>query len=145
MLCTLTTQEKGKRAAWWIRESPVTIILSCPLALVIPATAANVTVGLCVLMEPSSDLPAHPQIVANPPTYPNFLRFLKLLKIPILDTQMTFSVSRDRGAFEWAGDGLGALFCQVGNLCVPPRSTTLCFSPSLRSSSWAGSTRACTA
>jgi predicted NAD/FAD-binding protein len=47
-------------------------------------------------------------LVANPPTYPNFLRFLKLLKIPILDTQMTFSVSRDRGAFEWAGDGLGA-------------------------------------
>ncbi|KAK1923361.1 hypothetical protein DB88DRAFT_490915 [Papiliotrema laurentii] len=58
-------------------------------------------------------------IVANPPTYPNFLRFLKLLKIPILDTQMTFSVSRDRGAFEWAGDGLGALFCQVGNLFNP--------------------------
>jgi hypothetical protein len=58
------------------------------------------------------------QIVLNPPTYPNFLRFLRLLKIPLLDTEMTFSVTRDRGMFEWAGDGLGALFCQIGNLCV---------------------------
>jgi predicted NAD/FAD-binding protein len=29
---------------------------------------------------------------------------------------MTFAVSRDRGKFEWAGDGLGALFCQIGNV-----------------------------
>ena len=55
-------------------------------------------------------------IVLNPPTYPNFLRFLRLLKIPLLKTEMTFSVSRDRGVFEWAGDGPAALFCQLTNL-----------------------------
>jgi len=58
------------------------------------------------------------QIVLNPPTYPNFLRFLRLLKIPLLSTEMTFSVSRDRGRFEWAGEGLGGIFCQMSNLCV---------------------------
>jgi predicted NAD/FAD-binding protein len=53
------------------------------------------------------------QIVFNPPTYPNFLRFLKLhSSIEIIKTQMTFSVSRDGGAFEWAGDGLRSVFCQ---------------------------------
>lgn len=54
------------------------------------------------------------QIVFNPPTYPNFLRFLTLHKrsVEMIKTQMTFSVSRDGGAFEWAGDGLRSVFCQ---------------------------------
>ena len=54
------------------------------------------------------------QIVFNPPTYPNFLRFLALRKssVEVIKTQMTFSVSRDSGAFEWAGDGLRSVFCQ---------------------------------
>jgi predicted NAD/FAD-binding protein len=30
----------------------------------------------------------------------------------VIKTQMTFSVSRDGGAFEWAGDGLRSVFCQ---------------------------------
>jgi predicted NAD/FAD-binding protein len=56
---------------------------------------------------------SHLQIVFNPPTYPNFLRFLKLHpSIERINTQMTFSVSRDGGAFEWAGDGLRSVFCQ---------------------------------
>ncbi|WVW84255.1 hypothetical protein I302_106285 [Kwoniella bestiolae CBS 10118] len=58
-------------------------------------------------------------IVCNPPTYPNFLRFLQHLKIPTLKTEMTFSVTRDRGAFEWAGEGLGGVFCQLSNLFNP--------------------------
>jgi predicted NAD/FAD-binding protein len=56
------------------------------------------------------------QIVFNPPTYPNFLRFLDLHKrtgaVEVIETEMTFSVSRDGGAFEWAGDGLRSVFCQ---------------------------------
>lgn len=32
---------------------------------------------------------------------------------------MTFSVSRDRGAYEWGGGGLGAVFCQLQNLLDP--------------------------
>lgn len=56
------------------------------------------------------------QIVLNPPTYPNFLRFLQHQKIPLLNTEMTFSVSQDKGKFEWAGEGLPGVFCQLGNL-----------------------------
>ncbi len=60
-----------------------------------------------------------PQIVFNPSTYPNFLRFLKLypaLKAAIVPTEMTFSVSRDAGAFEWAGNNLRSVFCQPARL-----------------------------
>jgi predicted NAD/FAD-binding protein len=60
------------------------------------------------------------QIVCNPPTYPNFLAFLSHLGIPTNQTEMTFSVSRDGGLFEWAGKGLSSVFCQTRNLCVPP-------------------------
>lgn len=58
-------------------------------------------------------------IVFNPSTYPNFLRFLTLyptLKSAVQATEMTFSVSRDGGKFEWAGTSLGAVFCQIGRL-----------------------------
>lgn len=53
------------------------------------------------------------QIVFNPSTYPNFLSFLhQYPSIKILPTEMTFSVSRDFGAFEWAGGNLFTVFCQ---------------------------------
>ena len=34
-------------------------------------------------------------------------------------TEMTFSVSRDHGFFEWAGTSIGALFCQARNIFSP--------------------------
>lgn len=37
-------------------------------------------------------------------------------QIRILQTQMTFSVSRDGGAFEWAGKNLFTVFCQSRRL-----------------------------
>jgi predicted NAD/FAD-binding protein len=48
------------------------------------------------------------QIVFNPTTYPNFLRFLALHKrtIDVIKTEMTSSISRDSGAFGLASDGL---------------------------------------
>lgn len=89
-------------------------------------------------------------IVFNPPTYPNFLRFLQLhpppkdelpkspawpfsmfsssppepTKVPskgirILPTEMTFSVSRDGGDFEWAGKNPFTVFCQPRRLFDP--------------------------
>lgn len=61
-------------------------------------------------------------IVFNPSTYPNFLRFLRMhasTKGLILPTEMTFSVSRDGGAFEWAGKNLSTVFCQAKNLLDP--------------------------
>ncbi|KAJ7094716.1 FAD/NAD(P)-binding domain-containing protein [Mycena belliarum] len=58
-------------------------------------------------------------IVFNPSTYPNFIKFLKLQGIKILPTEMTFSVSRDRGLFEWAGNNLLTIFCQPYRLVDP--------------------------
>ncbi|TRM60581.1 hypothetical protein BD626DRAFT_407170 [Schizophyllum amplum] len=59
-------------------------------------------------------------IVFNPTTYPNFLQFLRLFQsINILPTEMTFSVSRDNGAFEWAGNNLMTVFCQPKRLLDP--------------------------
>ncbi|KAI0720581.1 FAD/NAD(P)-binding domain-containing protein [Cerioporus squamosus] len=58
-------------------------------------------------------------IVFNPSTYPNFINFLKQypdLAERILQTEMTFSVSRDMGAFEWAGNNLMSVFCQPSRL-----------------------------
>lgn len=61
-------------------------------------------------------------IVFNPTTYPNFLRFLRMhpaTRDRILQTEMTFSVSRNGGAFEWAGKNLATVFCQLKNLLEP--------------------------
>ncbi|PFH57531.1 hypothetical protein XA68_14899 [Ophiocordyceps unilateralis] len=58
-------------------------------------------------------------IVLNTATYPNFISFLQKLNVPTEPTEMTFSVSRDKGLFEWAGSSLAALFCQKRNLLSP--------------------------
>ncbi|EPQ28081.1 uncharacterized protein PFL1_04408 [Pseudozyma flocculosa PF-1] len=76
-------------------------------------------------------------IVFNEVTYPNLLRFFKLVGVEILDSEMSFSVSRygktprpnaqhhatgveaERGMFEWAGTSPAALFCQPRNLFNP--------------------------
>lgn len=39
--------------------------------------------------------------------------------INIEPTEMTFSVSRDHGAFEWAGNNLLTVFCQPARLLDP--------------------------
>ncbi|KAI7230766.1 FAD/NAD(P)-binding domain-containing protein [Hortaea werneckii] len=54
-------------------------------------------------------------IVMNTATYPNFIRFLKEVGVDPVETQMTFGVSRDRGKFEWSGEGHG-IFAQRRNL-----------------------------
>ncbi|SCV74586.1 BQ2448_7615 [Microbotryum intermedium] len=58
-------------------------------------------------------------IVFNTVTYPNFLAFLLETGIPYLSSDMSFSVSRDRGLFEWAGASPAALFAQPLNLLNP--------------------------
>jgi predicted NAD/FAD-binding protein len=47
--------------------------------------------------------------------YRKFPRFLALHKrtVEVIKTQMAFSVSRDSGVFEWAGDSLHSMFCQL--------------------------------
>ncbi|KAK4141260.1 uncharacterized protein C8A04DRAFT_31121 [Dichotomopilus funicola] len=58
-------------------------------------------------------------IVMNTATYPNFISFLKRVGVKTETTEMSFSVSRDQGRFEWAGSSLNTLFCQRGNLFSP--------------------------
>ncbi|UNI15299.1 Cytochrome c oxidase assembly protein cox11, mitochondrial [Purpureocillium takamizusanense] len=55
-------------------------------------------------------------IVLNTATYPNFIRFLKLLNVATEVTDMALGVSRDYGAFEWGGKSLRSVFCQAKNL-----------------------------
>jgi predicted NAD/FAD-binding protein len=58
-------------------------------------------------------------IVMNSATYPNFLNFLKRIGVKTDPTEMSFSVSRDQGRFEWAGSSLDTLFCQRENFLSP--------------------------
>lgn len=55
-------------------------------------------------------------IVFNTFTYPNLLKFFHHLGVPITKSDMSFSVSLDQGAFEYAGTNLDTLFCQRSNL-----------------------------
>ncbi|CAK4034683.1 amine oxidase like [Lecanosticta acicola] len=57
-------------------------------------------------------------IVMNSATYPNFIRFLKEVDVQPVNTEMTFGVSRDRGALEWSGEARG-IFAQKRNLFRP--------------------------
>ncbi|KAL0470816.1 hypothetical protein QR685DRAFT_265084 [Neurospora intermedia] len=58
-------------------------------------------------------------IVMNKATYPNFLNFLNCIGIEPVKTDMTFSVSRDYGKFEWARSSLNSLFAQRSNIFSP--------------------------
>ncbi|CAK7218744.1 Cytochrome c oxidase assembly protein cox11, mitochondrial [Sporothrix curviconia] len=58
-------------------------------------------------------------IVMNTATYPNFLSFLDCVGVAAVPTPMTFSVCRDRGAFEWSGTNADTLFCQRRNIFSP--------------------------
>jgi len=49
----------------------------------------------------------------------NFLNFLNTIGVKAVPTEMSFSVSRDRGLFEWAGSTLDTVFCQRRNLFSP--------------------------
>ena len=46
-------------------------------------------------------------------------------KIPILETEMSFSVTRDDGDFEWSGSSLFSVFSQLSNLWNPGMYRTL--------------------
>ncbi|KZV83527.1 FAD/NAD(P)-binding domain-containing protein [Exidia glandulosa HHB12029] len=55
-------------------------------------------------------------IVFNTATYPNFCKYLELLGVSHLMSDMSWSVSRDRGAYEWASRGLRNFFVQWENI-----------------------------
>ena len=58
-------------------------------------------------------------IVYNQPTYPNLEALFSHLGIATAPTEMSFSVSLDRGAYEYAGSDLRGLFAQPTNALKP--------------------------
>ncbi|CAG8433463.1 5296_t:CDS:2 [Ambispora gerdemannii] len=55
-------------------------------------------------------------IVFNQVTYPNLIRFFDHMKIKYIPSEMSFSVSRNKGEFEWSGRNLLSVFAQPQNL-----------------------------
>ncbi|CAG8535407.1 58_t:CDS:2 [Diversispora eburnea] len=55
-------------------------------------------------------------IVYNNLTYPNLFKFFQHKNIQLMKTEMSFSVSRDNGDFEWSGRNLITVFSQLSNL-----------------------------
>ncbi|KAI8894144.1 amine oxidase [Globomyces pollinis-pini] len=55
-------------------------------------------------------------IVCNNVTYPNFLNLLDQLNVNLIDSDMSFAVSRNNGELEWAGKNLNTIFGQRSNL-----------------------------
>lgn len=58
-------------------------------------------------------------IVYNEPAYPNLTALFRHLEVPTQASDMSFSVSLDQGALEYAGTDLGGLFAQRRNLLRP--------------------------
>mgnify|MGYP000259409140 CR=1 FL=1 len=58
-------------------------------------------------------------IVFNPVNYPNLVNFLNILDVDSCDTDMSFAVSANQGAFEYSGTGIQGLFAQKRNLFSP--------------------------
>lgn len=56
----------------------------------------------------------------NLSTYPNFSKFLRRYPaIPVLPTDLTFSLSRDGESFRWSGNNLKTLFSQPSRVLDP--------------------------
>jgi predicted NAD/FAD-binding protein len=58
-------------------------------------------------------------IVFNNRTYPNFIKLLDELEVESLDSEMSFSVRRDRPSLEYNGSTLDGLFAQRRNVVRP--------------------------
>ena len=55
-------------------------------------------------------------IVYNEKNYPNLTELFKILKVPTQATEMSFSVSQNKGSFEFASSGVNSLFGQRSNI-----------------------------
>jgi predicted NAD/FAD-binding protein len=59
-------------------------------------------------------------LVFNERTYPKLIALFRQLGVPSCSTDMSFSVSLDRGRDEWAGSSLGTVFAQRSKLLSLP-------------------------
>jgi uncharacterized protein len=55
-------------------------------------------------------------IVYNEPAYPNLTALFRALEVPTVATDMSFAVSLERGAYEYAGGTIAGLLAQPSNL-----------------------------
>ncbi len=58
-------------------------------------------------------------MVFNPASYPNLVALFEHLKVAVVKTDMSFSVSLDQGRVEYSGTNLNGLFAQRSNLLRP--------------------------
>jgi predicted NAD/FAD-binding protein len=58
-------------------------------------------------------------LVYNERTYPNLIALFEELGVDSIASDMSFAVSMDGGALEWAGTSLDTVFAQRANLCSP--------------------------
>ncbi|MEM1089410.1 MAG: FAD-dependent oxidoreductase [Pseudomonadota bacterium] len=58
-------------------------------------------------------------IVCNALNYPNFTAMLDELEVPLLDTEMSFSVSNAQSGLEYNPNSIPKLFCQKRNVVRP--------------------------
>lgn len=86
--------------------------------------AANYLGGHTNTVDVTLDGLTHPVdtgfLVYNHATYPNLIAFFDELNISSYDTDMSFGVSIDDGALEWAGSSLDTVFAQRSNLFSLP-------------------------
>ncbi|NOU05987.1 MAG: FAD-dependent oxidoreductase [Hyphomicrobiaceae bacterium] len=65
-------------------------------------------------------------IVYNVASYPNLIALFDHLKVPTTEAEMSFAVSLDDGAYEYAGTGLATLFGQPTNFFRPSHWRMIC-------------------
>jgi predicted NAD/FAD-binding protein len=103
----------GLAAAWLLRETFDVTLYEAQTRLGGHADTQTVTLdGVAVPVDTGF-------IVFNNLNYPNLVGFFKALGIPAHDSDMSFGVSKNNAAFEYAGGALKQLFAQPANIFKP--------------------------
>ncbi len=103
----------GLSAAWLLREAyDVTLFEAEARAGGHADTQAPVLDGVTVPVDTGF-------IVFNNHNYPNLVGFFKQLGVAVHDSNMSFGVSKNNAAFEYAGGELKQLFAQPSNVLRP--------------------------
>jgi predicted NAD/FAD-binding protein len=106
----------GLSAAWLLSQQKNDFIVTVFESAAKIGGHAN-TVQVNSLIDPSKSIGVDTGfIVCNDTTYPNFLNLMEILNVELLDSTMSFGVSRNNGELEWAGKDLSTIFAQPQNI-----------------------------
>lgn len=100
----------GLSAAWLLSETHEVMLFEADDRL---GGHAN------TVMTPAGDAVDTGFLVYNRVTYPNLCALFEHLRVETETSDMSFSVSLNRGRLEYSGDGLNGIFGQRGNLLSP--------------------------